>query len=33
MNTEVRFNVEQMLAEARRGEASCLGRLLQYYGN
>ncbi|MGO9114016.1 MAG: sigma-70 family RNA polymerase sigma factor [Thermoguttaceae bacterium] len=33
MNTETRFDVEQMLAEARRGEANCLGKLLQYYGN
>jgi RNA polymerase sigma-70 factor (ECF subfamily) len=28
-----RFTVEQLLAEAREGEANCLGRVLQYYGN
>jgi RNA polymerase sigma-70 factor, ECF subfamily len=28
-----RFCVEQLLAEAREGEANCLGRVLQYYGN
>ena len=33
MNTETRCNVEQLLVEARRGEANCLGKLLQYYGN
>ena len=33
MNTAARSDVEQMLAEARRGEANGLGRLLQYYGN
>jgi RNA polymerase sigma-70 factor (ECF subfamily) len=33
MNTVARFNIEEMLAEARRGEANCLGKLLQYYGN
>jgi len=33
MNSTARCNVEQLLAEARRGEATCLGKLLQYYGN
>ncbi len=33
MSTVARFNVEQLLAQARGGEASCLGKLLQYYGN
>ncbi len=33
MNTVARSNVEQLLAEARQGEAECLGKLLQYYGN
>jgi RNA polymerase sigma-70 factor, ECF subfamily len=33
MTSESRCDVEQLLAEARRGEASCLGKLLQYYGN
>ena len=33
MNTTARCDVEEMLAEARRGEANGLGNLLQYYGN
>ncbi len=33
MNTVARSSVEQLLAEARRGEVNCLGKLLQYYGN
>jgi RNA polymerase sigma-70 factor, ECF subfamily len=33
MSTETQFDVEQLLAEARQGEANCLGKLLQYYGN
>jgi len=33
MSTVARFNVEQLLVEARKGEANCLGKLLQYYGN
>jgi RNA polymerase sigma-70 factor (ECF subfamily) len=33
MNTEAQRNVEQLLAEAHGGDASCLGRLLQYYDN